>query len=543
MNQWKGCALALIYAFLCIHGPTVAHAEEAPRPKAQQLIGFRSSWRVAVTEQSEAKPEAKNWAEFKAPLKPDELSDDIDPATQALWLELPFTHNSIQNATSLAADLRFSGGLVVFLNESEILRIGLDSKDKFLPFMRRKHAISGIDLGPGEREYRHMVGLDPTPLRQGQNTLTIKLIPHPQASTLYFDMRLLSYHQAGFTKGPILQGITSSKAQVFVESSTISLARVEYGVDSKLEQQLILPAVGTAAHHLELTSLEPQTRYFYRVCAEQVWPPEHIEAEICTATFSFVTAPTGSSPFSFVVYGESRSQAPVHRALIERIQALEPAFVIHTGGFTDHGYAEQEWQDEFFSPIASLFSHLAIWPIPGLSDDRHISFFEYFSPLKEKSYYSFAYADADFFMLDSQQSWSKGSMQRRWLKTQLQASKARWRLVFLHDAGFSCSRARASMQADALEELAPLLLEFEVDLVFAGHDHLYARGEEQGLSFVISGGGGAWIDKSTSKPSKIRCEGVHHYSRVTVGEDLLLVSIVDVDGNEIDAFSISAGLP
>src|SRR5262249_20766175 len=108
--------------------------------------------------------------------------------------------------------------------------------------------------------------------------------------------------------------------------------------------------------------------------------------------------------------------------------------------------------------------------------------------------------------------------------------KVRAILAFVHDGPYSRGYHGGNPLARA--RYVPILLRHRVDLVLAGHDHLYQRGEVAGLRYAVTGGGGA-------PPYHIRCgvpgrppctvdDGMiaiareHHYAVLTIARDLEL---------------------
>ena len=109
----------------------------------------------------------------------------------------------------------------------------------------------------------------------------------------------------------------------------------------------------------------------------------------------------------------------------------------------------------------------------------------------------------DVFVLDSntlgddQNRLEQGAdhAQLEWLDAALSASAARWRVIAMHHPVHSPSRRRfwfLSRGADRRlrAQLEPLFTRHGVDIVFQGHQHLYARlRPQQGIRYVVTGGG------------------------------------------------------
>ena len=84
-----------------------------------------------------------------------------------------------------------------------------------------------------------------------------------------------------------------------------------------------------------------------------------------------------------------------------------------------------------------------------------------------------------------------------WLDAALSASTSRWRVVAMHHPIHSPTRrarflafGRRGTDERLREQLEPLFIEHDVDIVFQGHQHLYARLRPQrGVRYIVTGGG------------------------------------------------------
>jgi 3',5'-cyclic AMP phosphodiesterase CpdA len=101
--------------------------------------------------------------------------------------------------------------------------------------------------------------------------------------------------------------------------------------------------------------------------------------------------------------------------------------------------------------------------------------FSYFldSMIGDNQVYPLSYGPAQLFLLDSNRELPYLLTQRDWLKTQLQQSQARWKIVVLHHPLFSIrSASRNLIQRWVFNSL---LEDYGVDLVLQAHEHNYAR--------------------------------------------------------------------
>jgi hypothetical protein len=114
-----------------------------------------------------------------------------------------------------------------------------------------------------------------------------------------------------------------------------------------------------------------------------------------------------------------------------------------------------------------------------------------------------------------------------------------WRIAVLHQGPWS-SGPHGGNELLTRARIPELLVAHGVDLLFAGHDHIYERGESAGLKYVISGGGGAPLYRVVQKtPSTRKAESTHHFVEVsTSASDIHLVAR-RIDGSVLDRCGFS----
>lgn len=75
--------------------------------------------------------------------------------------------------------------------------------------------------------------------------------------------------------------------------------------------------------------------------------------------------------------------------------------------------------------------------------------------------------------------------------------------------------------------------------MLSGHDHHYHRALSGGTHYVTTGGGGAGLyAPDAPHPETVKISKVHHYIRVEVGLDETKLTVIDIDGELIEAFSV-----
>ena len=114
-------------------------------------------------------------------------------------------------------------------------------------------------------------------------------------------------------------------------------------------------------------------------------------------------------------------------------------------------------------------------------------------------------------------------------------------LVLTHDGPYS--RGEHGGNAIARDRYVPILARYHVDFLFSGHDHIYQRGEQAGLKYAVSGGGGASLYDIRCGTPRRKCkveDGMlavakeHHYIVLAIGKRDLEFCARKEDGKLIE---------
>jgi hypothetical protein len=141
---------------------------------------------------------------------------------------------------------------------------------------------------------------------------------------------------------------------------------VEFGLTRKLGS-IVESSHHQRRHFVEITDLQPDTRYYYRIRSGRTWLTPNDDA------YYFRThAEDPNRPFSFVVLGDSgdpdtRDQCPVADLLL----ALRPKpdFVIHTGDVTQRwALDEAEYDLLLFGVYRDILRNTPFYPTQGNHD-------------------------------------------------------------------------------------------------------------------------------------------------------------------------------
>jgi len=249
-----------------------------------------------------------------------------------------------------------------------------------------------------------------------------------------------------------------------------------------------------------------------------------------------------STPFHFVVYGDSRfhdpkdtevANPPVRRALVQAIAETNPAFISFGGDIVYNGYDQNDWK--VFDTETAVWGEKKIPVYPALGNhDLHgdekvalANYFERFPELKNSVYYSVRAANTLMLVLDSSLEETSGA-QGQWLTQKLDhlPGDVDFVLIVLHHPPYTSSSDAKKFggghsSRPQERELAKMLEARQQDLrarivVFSGHVHNYERHEHAGVTYFVTGGAGAHaypIERAKDDPFQSK-EVNYHYLQV-----------------------------
>jgi predicted phosphodiesterase len=443
---------------------------------------------------------------------------------------------------------QFATGVVWWLNGQELarhhVRPGGEEHGRFSGHWWLPDHMFQMMYGRWQRSW---MGLDPGLLRRGPNMLCAAVWKRPTAGqrALFVDAFLDGYGAAGFTKSPWLQRVEAEAITVMFETTVPAWGYVEYGLDGdELLHVATTPQVAGTLHEVALTGLQPNARYRYRARAVGAGPVAGADVHMVAEEGTFMTAALPGTPYSFIVYGDNRTNPDIHASVVARILAdadeHDARFIVHTGDLVTNASPWEEWQREFFEPALPMLHSLPIYTSLGNHEGNHESYYTYMSLPGNEAWYSFRYGDAEFFALNSSLPFDPESEQYRFIDDALAASTAAWQIVFFHHPPWACTPARKPGNLEMQQWLVPLFEARGADLVLLGHDHLYGRtAVRNGVLYVISGGGGA--PAYPAEPDEINevCLREFHYCRVAVSAVMLALEAITADGRLIDSIALS----
>jgi 3',5'-cyclic AMP phosphodiesterase CpdA len=114
-------------------------------------------------------------------------------------------------------------------------------------------------------------------------------------------------------------------------------------------------------------------------------------------------------------------------------------------------------------------------------------------------------------------------------------------VIVLQHRAFYTSAAEDEVELAMRAALAPIFERYGVDLVLCGHKHNYERLVVNGVTFVVSGGGGGRLTAfTTPEPGSEKAVLAHHFVLVVVDGDRLSGTAIDSSGQVIDSWELAA---
>jgi acid phosphatase type 7 len=340
---------------------------------------------------------------------------------------------------------------------------------------------------------------------------------------------------ATLTRGPYLQSVTATSALIVWRTDLPGSSRVDYGVGA-YTHSIDLPDP-TTEHVISLTDLITDTEVMYRVSTDGV--------ELAGGAFR--TAAGSDRAFSFAALGDSGIGSTAQVAVADRLVALDPHFVLHTGDVIYPDGQAAGFDPFFFQPYQALVRRAPIYPTLG-NHDYHtqsgqpyldVFYLPHNNPANTERYYSFDWGNAHFTALDF--NTGPDEAQLEWLQDDLRSTDKTWKIVFYHQAIYSSGPHGYESWVEAKRALlAPIFEEFDVDLVLNGHDHDYERTLPiNDVVYFVTGGGGASLYQVNPQTFSAYAETTYNTVFVTVEGCVLTAMGIKPDGTVFDATTLT----
>lgn len=349
-------------------------------------------------------------------------------------------------------------------------------------------------------------------------------------------------------RGPYLQSATPTSMIVRWRTDATEGSVVSYGLErNQLTKSAKSEGISTE-HIVQLTGLQPNTKYFYAVGAVALPPPSAEKKSAAedapgrAAINSFTTPPPvgPAKPSRIWVLGDPGTKNAVQTA-------VKDVYLKYTGNrgtdlwllLGDNAYpdgTDADYQRAIFDMYPTVLRTSPVWPALGNHDAKSANsitqsgvYYDIFSlPTRgqaggvtsgTEAYYSFDYANIHFICLDSHDSdRSPDGAMMQWLKADLAATQRDWLIAYFHHPTYTKGTHDSDKDSDSGGRMndmraifLPVLEQGGIDLVLTGHSHVYER------SWLIDGhyGKSATFDAAQHVKQKIdgRADGQGVYRK------------------------------
>lgn len=316
---------------------------------------------------------------------------------------------------------------------------------------------------------------------------------------------------------------TTSVRILWQTEDTISLGKVRYGLSPDDLSQSFISRGGWNVegegyvHVVELTGLQPFTRYYYAV-------GDGTRED--TIISSCKTAPEKNTAFRMFLLSDIHENSCSNWANEQTYitQTLNPDFAMFIGDFVNNGW-NRAWNTSFFDPGKPFLKQVTFSGAIGnhetyLADGTHDegftnyhTYYDYFSSFSHgesegavidprgEAYFTFNYGDAQIICLNlnnntdavyDSPSFAVGSKQYNWLDQQLKNSTSKWILIYAH-VGITTSGYHGQWNEANHSIIRPLLEQYAKAgkhiICFAGDDHSFEHAQKDGVNYVRPGCG------------------------------------------------------
>jgi hypothetical protein len=204
-------------------------------------------------------------------------------------------------------------------------------------------------------------------------------------------------------------------------------------------------------------------------------------------------------------------------------------FVLMLG---DNLYSD-DYTGEFAVPYKELLdANVPFYAALG-NHDRDLE--QHYKPfhMADADRYQFDVGNARFAALNTNRPGDPAQM--AWLDNTFHDAGSKWRIAFFHHPLYS-SGDHAQQSRDVIRPaLEPALIRNHVNVVFAGHEHLYERvAPQHGIRHFVSGGGGRKLYRVHLSDFDEVGISEHHFMVVEISNDTLFYEAISHTGQILD---------
>ena len=212
--------------------------------------------------------------------------------------------------------------------------------------------------------------------------------------------------------------------------------------------------------------------------------------DVGTEPVTFEAKDVTSNKFSFIHISDTQDGPTNFGDVLSHVVGQND-FIVHTGDVVEDSRYEHEWT-EMLHDNFEYVSKIPVMALAGNHESVYLSgsheIFKHFNYSMKKQdteigvYYSFVYGNAKFIMLNTG-NWNVTKLEKAqydWLENELKNNDCTWTFVGMHIPMYSAGRYGSDPNKNKTSvgfrnQLQELFVEYGVDVVFQGHDHLVSK--------------------------------------------------------------------
>jgi predicted phosphodiesterase len=205
-----------------------------------------------------------------------------------------------------------------------------------------------------------------------------------------------------------------------------------------------------------------------------------------------LTLPLKPNSVRFMAIGDmgtgEKPQYELAGKMVEYRQKFPFEFAIMLGDNLYGGDSPADYERKFEQPYKPLIeAGVRFYATLGNHDKPNERFYKSFN-MNGQQYYTYKKGNVRFFVLDTT---DMNPRQLAWLEKELQNAGSEWIVCYFHHPLYSSGAFHGSSTELRLV-LEPLFVKYGVQVVFAGHDHVYERVKPQkGIYYFTEGASGS----------------------------------------------------
>jgi len=370
---------------------------------------------------------------------------------------------------------------------------------------------------------------------------------------------------AQLVRGPYTENPGPDSAVVRWRVDTATVSWLAYGVAPGCNQ---FSAISPEAkeHAINLFGLDISKEYCYRVYV----PVDGQNAVVEAATGTFRTLrPAEETAFEFMAAGSQAGDNDSATTIGNQMLKFSPDFVLHTGDLSPDGL-DASADAGYFAPFSGMLRKAPFFIALGRRDyappktspkiaglflrKNYIPFHQMTPSLASPHYYAFTTANALFIALDANKTvgvaqapnLTPGSTQYEWLEAELAKSSADWKFILINTPVYSSGPS--GINGALAKDLAPLLENYGVDMVFQGTDRDYERTKplkggavspDDGVIYVTLGGAGDAAQQQSPSDWSEKFLPLRAFGEGVVNANSFTFTAYDEAGDAIDSVNIT----